>query len=58
MPPAPAPGGRIIAVGPPSGRIRKGAFEGGVALTVLAIAAAMTIVWRAMRRGSVRQQGR
>jgi hypothetical protein len=56
MPVAPASGGRIIAVGPPSGRIRKGAFDGGVAVTVLAIAALITFVWRAVRRAGARQR--
>jgi hypothetical protein len=56
MPPAPAPGRRIIAVSPPSGRIRKGAFDGGVLLGVLALAATITIVWRWVRRGGVRQR--
>jgi hypothetical protein len=55
MPPAPARGGRIITVGAPSGRVRKGELDGGVALVVLAIAAVVTIVWRAARRASVRQ---
>jgi hypothetical protein len=51
MPPTPAPGGRIIAVGPPNGRMRKGALDGGLVVGVLVIAAAVTIVWRMMQRG-------
>jgi hypothetical protein len=56
MPPTPAPGGRIIAVGPPNGRVRKGAFDGGLVVGVLAIAATITIVWRAVQRSGARQR--
>jgi hypothetical protein len=56
MPPTPAPGGRIIAVGAPNARVRKGALDGGLFVATLAIAAIITMAWRVARRGGVRQR--
>jgi hypothetical protein len=55
MPPAPAPGGRVITVGRPDGRVRKGGLDGGLVIVPVAIAAILTVGWRLLRRSGVRQ---
>jgi hypothetical protein len=56
MPPAPAPGGRIIVVGRPDARVRKGGLDGGLVIIPVAIVAVLTVAWRLLRRSRVRQR--
>ena len=55
MPPAPAPGGRIIPVAAPGGRLRKAALDQGMVFGALAIVIGITIAWRVLRTHTVRQ---
>jgi hypothetical protein len=56
MPAAPAPGGKVIAVGRPSGRVRKSELDGGVLLGALGAALVLAIVWRLTRRRGLQQR--
>jgi hypothetical protein len=55
MPPAPAPGGKVIMVAVPGGRVRKGGFDFNFLLGGLAVAAAITIVSRLLRSHRARR---
>jgi hypothetical protein len=55
MPPAPAPGGKVITVAGPGRGPRKGELDPGMLLGALGIAALAAIAWRALRRHGVRR---
>jgi hypothetical protein len=56
MPPAPAPGGKVIAVAAPRRGVRKGELDAGMLLGALGIAAAATVAWRLLRRQGARHR--
>jgi hypothetical protein len=54
MPPAPAPGGKVISVGRPKGRAGKAELDAGMLLGALGVVAVVVIGWRLLRRSVVR----
>jgi hypothetical protein len=56
MPPAPAPGGKVISVGRPKAPPRKAELDAGMLLGALGIAVVAAVGWRLMRRHVVRHR--
>jgi hypothetical protein len=56
MPPAPAPGGKVLRVAAPKGGIRKSDLDAGMLLGALGIAAAAAVAWRFLRRQGARHR--
>jgi hypothetical protein len=54
MPPAPAPGGKVISVGRPKAGARKAELDAGMLLAALGIVVVVAIGWRIMKRHVVR----
>jgi hypothetical protein len=56
MPPAPAPGGKVLRVAAPKGGARKSDLDAGMLLGALGIAAVAAVAWRLLRRQGSRQR--
>jgi hypothetical protein len=54
MPPAPAPGGKVISVGRPKGRPGRADLDGGVLLGAVGVVAVLAVGWRLLRRSVAR----